>query len=210
MPSRKTILTSLACGEVASWFFLIIFYTLEFQTKAAASFPVLPVEKLAWSVLIVFPLLFLFGLFVAYFLGKFLKVFYQLVKFVEVGVLNTLVDLGILSLLMAVTGIAGGIWYPVFKAISFLTATTNSYFWNKIWTFQKEGFEEAGKEFSEFLIVSGVGLGINVGSASVVVNWIGPQFGLSSDVWGVIGGIIAALCGMTWNFLGYKFLVFNK
>jgi len=144
MPNRKTALTSLACGEVASWFFLIIFYTLEFQNKIVGIFPNLPVNKVAWSVLIVFPLLFLLGLFVAFFLGKFLEVFYQLAKFVEVGVLNTLVDLGILSLLMAVTGIAGGIWYPVFKGASFLTATTNSYFWNKIWTFQKEGFRRSG------------------------------------------------------------------
>jgi len=210
MPNRKTALISLACGEMASWFFLIIFYTLGFQTKLINAFPGLPVEKLAWSVLVVFPLLFLLGLYVAFFLSKFVKVFLQLIKFVEVGVLNTLVDLGVLSLLMSVTGIAGGIWYPIFKGTSFLTATTNSYFWNKIWTFQREGFEEAGKEFSEFLVVSGIGFGINVGSASIVVNLIGPQFGISGDVWGIIGGIVAAVCGMTWNFLGYKFLVFKE
>lgn len=210
MPSKRTALISLACGEVASWFFLIIFYTLDFQAEAVASFPGLPVGKLIWSALVIFPLLFLLGLFIAFFLGRFVKVFYQLAKFVEVGVLNTLVDLGVLSLLMGVTGITGGIWYPIFKGTSFLTATTNSYFWNKIWTFQKEGFEGAGREFSEFLVVSGIGFGINVGSASIVVNWIGPQFGLSGDLWGVIGGIVAAICGMAWNFLGYKFIVFKE
>lgn len=207
---RKNIKTSLACGEVASWFILIIFYTLGLEAKVGPTIFGLSLKGLVWSLLAFLPLLFLLGVMVAFWLAKFYKVFSQFIKFVEVGILNTFVDLGVLSLLMAASGIAGGVWYAIFKGASFLTATSNSYFWNKIWTFQKEGFEQAPREFSEFLMVSGIGLGINVGAASIVVNWIGPQFGLAAEVWGIIGAIIAAICGMTWNFLGYKFFVFKK
>lgn len=206
----RDIKASLACGEVASWFILIIFYTLGLEAKVGPRIFGFSFRGLTWSLLAFLPLLFLLGVIVAFWLASLYKIFSQLIKFVEVGILNTFVDLGVLSLLMAAAGITGGIWYAVFKGLSFLTATFNSYLWNKIWTFQKEGFDESPREFSEFLMVSGIGLVINVSAASIVVNWLGPQFGLAAEVWGIIGAIIAAICGMSWNFLGYKFFVFKK
>jgi putative flippase GtrA len=107
------------------------------------------------------------------------------------------------------TGIASGFSYSLFKSVSFSVAVINSYFWNRIWTFEKGGHGNA-KEFGSFLIVSLIGFAINVGIASLVVNLIGPKFGLSKELWANVGAIIAAFSGMTWNFLGYKLIVFKK
>lgn len=137
-------------------------------------------------------------------------VFFQASKFVLVGILNTLIDLGVLNLLILATGIASGLGYSAFKGISFAVAVINSYFWNKFWTFKSAGTGKAGKEFLQFLVVSTVAFFINVGIASFVVNVIGPQFGTGAKMWANVGAIAATFCAMFWNFMGYKFIVFKK
>lgn len=133
----------------------------------------------------------------------------QAIKFVLVGVLNTLVDLAVLNVLILVSGVSSGFGYSVFKGISFTVAVINSYFLNKFWTFKVQKMGGAKKEFAQFFTVSLIGFGINVGVASLVVNVVGPQFGIAPKIWANIGAICATLVGMTWNFLGYKFIVFK-
>ncbi|MBI2626236.1 MAG: GtrA family protein [Candidatus Nealsonbacteria bacterium] len=133
----------------------------------------------------------------------------QAIKFVLVGALNTLVDLGVLNLLIFTSGISTGFAYSAFKGVSFTVAVINSYFLNKFWTFKGQGGATARKEFTQFFIVSFVGFGINVGVASLVVNIIGPQLGIGDKLWANVGAICATFAAMTWNFLGYKFIVFK-
>ncbi len=132
----------------------------------------------------------------------------QAVKFVLVGGLNTLIDLGVLNLLIFITGIASGSGYSIFKGISFTVAVINSYFLNKLWT-----FKSTGRKFLQFFVVSLIGFGINVGVASLVVNFIGNPFlllGISDKLWANTGALAATFAAMAWNFMGYKFIVFKK
>jgi len=149
-------------------------------------------------------------MFVVSFLGKKFLIIYQAGKFALVGALNTFIDLGILNILIWFTGIATGLWYSVFKGISFLIATINSYFWNKHWTFEKGEKAFAPREFSKFLVVTIVGLGINVGIASIVVNVLGPQWGITAKMWATFGALTATLLAWVWNFFSSKFIVFKK
>ena len=131
----------------------------------------------------------------------------QAVKFVLVGGLNTLIDLGILYLLMKITGIEKGLGWSIFKGVSFTAAVINSYILNKFWTFKATG------SFGKFFIISLIGFAINVGVASLVVNVIGNPFvysGISDKLWAIAGSIIATFCTMAWNFIGYKFIVFKR
>lgn len=132
----------------------------------------------------------------------------QFIKFLLVGVLNTGIDFGVLNLLMFSTGITSGIYYSVFKAISFICSVTNSYIWNKRWTFKK-GKSLEKKEFSKFFIISLMAFGINIGVASVLVNIIGPVGGISPYVWANISALAAAGFTTLINFFGYKYLVFK-
>jgi putative flippase GtrA len=144
---------------------------------------------------------------------KNILVLFQAGKFVLVGILNTLIDLGVLNLLMFLTGITSGLWYSVFKGISFITAVINSYIFNRSWTFKGSGQENKNKEFLQFFIISCIGFGINVGVASLIVNVVANQFvylGFSSKIWANLGALAATGCGMIWNFIGYKFFVFKK
>lgn len=133
----------------------------------------------------------------------------QIAKFVIVGVLNTLVDFGVLNLLIFFTGVASGVSFSVFKGIAFLAAVTNSFLWNKYWTFRATGRVEQ-REAAQFFAVSVVGFFLNVGAASTVVNVIGPQLGLGSTLWANVGAAVGAVISMAWNFIGYKFFVFRK
>ena len=134
---------------------------------------------------------------------------YQFVRFALVGVLNTFVDLIVLNLLIIMTGIGQeGVTYSIFKAISFTVAVVNSYFLNKIWVFRSEK-KKVGAEFSQFLIVSIIGAVINVGIASLVVNYISPII-VPESLWPSVGALAGTAIGLMWNFFGYKLIVFKK
>ena len=161
-----------------------------------------------WTAPLLFPVLAFIGTWVAFFSGKRIPVLFQAAKFLEVGALNTFVDLGVLNLLLFLFQMSSGLAFSLFKGISFAVAVLNSYFWNKHWTFKTKE-ENTRKEFTQFLLVSITGFLVNVGVASVVVNLIGPQFEISQTLWANIGALIATVAAMTWNFLGYKLIVFR-
>ncbi|MFA6973421.1 MAG: GtrA family protein [Parcubacteria group bacterium] len=145
------------------------------------------------------------------------KLIEQFGKFILVGIMNTLVDLFVLNVLMAVTGVVIGVGYSVEKAISFLVAVTFSYFINKHWTFQDKSKEDEGKKMSQFFMVSFVGMLINVTVATVVVTYLQTPINnildlpfLTPQLWGTIGALGGTAIGLFWNFVGYKFWVFKK
>ena len=141
------------------------------------------------------------ALFVAKLLGKFLPVIYQFAKFAAVGSLNSFVDFGLLNLFIVFTDNTSGAPYVIFKAVSFLVATTNSFFWNKFWTFGSGG-TKAGDEAPKFYLVA------IVGWAGVVVNYLNP--GVYGALWANFGALMGIAASFLWNFLGYKFVVFKK
>lgn len=141
----------------------------------------------------------------------------QFGKFILVGIMNTLVDLMILNIEMAITGVVVGAGYSVEKAVSFIFAVTFSYFINKRWTFQDRSKEGEGKKMSQFFAVSFVGMLINVTIATVVVTYLQVPLNnilhlafLTPKLWGTIGALGGTAIGLFWNFIGYKFIVFKK
>ncbi len=196
----------LVIGEVIALIFLAV---SRLGIAKALSLPE-AVDQFALYLPIILPVLSLIGTVIAYFLGKVFPVLFQLAKFVLVGALNTFVDLGILNILILLTGIASGWFYSLFKALSFSFSVINSYFWNKFWTYEHKETKVGGKEFGKFYLVAGIGFILNVGVASLIVNIVGPQFGISAELWANIGAFVAIICVFMWNFLGYKFIVFKK
>ncbi len=149
------------------------------------------------------------GYLVAYWLSRWLPVMIQIVKFGIIGGFNTFFDLGILNTLIFLTGLASGWPYTIFKSISFLAAVTNSYFWNKYWTFKSDS-QVGGEEFMKFLGVNVIGFIINISIASFIVNGIGAPVGVSLSVWANVGALSATFISLFWNFIGMKFIVFRR
>lgn len=153
----------------------------------------------------IFPVLSVIGLYVSYLAGKWRAFIFQIGKFFLVGSLNTFLDLGILNLLIFLTGIAQGIGFSVFKGLAVLIAITNSFFWNKLWTFQAQK-----GSFLQFFIITIIGFFLNVGLASFMVNVVGPVGNINLILWANISALSAVVVTLIWNFLGYKFIVFKK
>lgn len=148
------------------------------------------------------------GFLILNFLSRWLAILRQITKFIIVGGVNTFLDFAVLNFLIAVSGVATGLNFSFFKGISFLVAGTNSYFWNKYWTFESTAKKEL--EFIQFIVISAIGLFINVGVASFIVNNIGAPGAISPTLWANIGALVAVAASLIWNFLGYKFIVFRK
>lgn len=217
---RSDIIAALILGEIASWLIISVVKSLigpELYDKISTLlFVGLPIA---------FPILCLVFLYIAFWIAKKIETIRQAAKFVLVGGLNTLVDWGVLSFLIFVFRDSFGInsydviisifsvtlvYYSLFKGVSFIVATTNSYVWNKLWTFKRKTTEKTGKEFLQFFVVSILGFLINVGIASAVFKFVSPVAGLGTDQWAIISAAVATAISMIWNFLGYKFIVFEK
>lgn len=137
----------------------------------------------------------------------------QIIKFFAVGVMNTGIDLVVLNALMFASGETQGVYYSFFKALSFFAAVVFSYYINKNWTFRDSSSSDSQKKFYQFIAISIIGAFINVGVASLVVNFIKPMIGLgflTGQLWGNIGALCGTAIGLFWNFVGYKFIVFKK
>ena len=198
------ILIVLLIGEAAGWLLFLVINNLELNAFLIKSIPL-------WILPVFFPIFCLIWFLLMSLLSKKNKSFLQIGKFALVGGINFLLDLGVLNLFIFLTSIASGPFYSVFKGASFVVAVINSYLLNKFWTFsdQRQN-KKVTKEFLSFIVVSLIGLFINNIVASFLVNYIGPQAGLSENLWAIIGAIVAAFVGMFWNFVGYKFVVFRK
>lgn len=121
----------------------------------------------------------------------------QVFKFAIVGVINTIIDFGLLNLLVVVFG------WPVIWAntLSFSAAVANSFFMNKYWTFD----ERVGKmhmQFGGFIIVALVGLGLS----DFLVYYFNETIGLHYN-W---AKFISIFIVFAWNFLASKYLIFKK
>ncbi len=163
----------------------------------------------AWLVVLV-PILWVIGVNLGYFLGRWLAFFNQFGKFVAIGFTNAALDFGILNLLIFLTGITGTIWYSVFKITSAAVSMTNSYILNKNWAFEAGKSGGGGMEFIKFISVSLFSLFINVLMASLVVNFIHPVFGINAKGWANIGAVVGSASGLIFNFVGLKLAVFKK
>lgn len=125
-----------------------------------------------------------------------LKTGKQFSKFAVVGVSNTIIDIGLLNLFL--------LWgWNVIAAnsLAFLIAATNSFIWNKYWTFgDQQG--DWRKQLPFYLLVVTVGLGISdafIYLLSVIFHW---------DV--NVVKILSIGAVFLWNFLAPKFLIFKK
>jgi len=132
----------------------------------------------------------------------------QLKRFLLVGCINTILDLGVLNLLIGFTRVGQrGPWFTLFKAVSFSVALVNSYFMNHGWTFRDRTKGRSVVQAGHFVIVSLVGAFLNVSSSSYIATFVPPAAG-AEKYWPTIAALAGAVCGLGCNFIGYRHVVF--
>jgi putative flippase GtrA len=85
---------------------------------------------------------------------------FEFIRFGIVGVLNTIVDFGLLNILMFATKTNTGTGFIIIRTSAFICAVLVSFPLNKDWTF-KDSNEEKRFKFFKFFIVTLVTLVIN-------------------------------------------------
>ena len=145
----------------------------------------------------------------------------QFIKFALVGIMNTVIDFGVYTVLVSFTGVH----YAIAQAISYTCGLLNSYLFNTLWTFREER-QRTAREFLLFVAVNIATLLVSIGILYVFRNFIFPEGNAVTDwmVNGFLGGfitteskaieilskLIAPPITIILNFLGNKIFVFCK
>lgn len=222
--SKKDLIVSLIVGEIAAWLILILAKGLLSEATLNKAFFGVGLTTFFKILPVIFPIVCAVCLYIAYLISKKIAIIYQIAKFILIGGFNTVVDWGILTLaififrnylgtdskdVLIVVFSLSIAYYSLYKSISFVLAAINSYFWNKFWTFKRQTAEKPAKEFLQFFLVTFIGFLINVGIASGIFKLVTPLAGLNDDQWGILAAVLATVISMCWNFIGYKFIVFE-
>lgn len=124
------------------------------------------------------------------------KTIIQFIKFAIVGGVNTGVDWLVYFLVTMIP------WFEisktheaVAKGISFMVAVSNSYVWNRIWTFKSQS-KNIAAEFIKFFLVSLIGLAINTSA------FYGSRQYLNSAE--IISLMLASSSAIFWNFFASR------
>ena len=124
-----------------------------------------------------------------------MKTVKQIFKFGAVGVLNTLVDLGLLNLLVYL-----GMGAVLANTISFSAAAVNSFFWNKFWTFRER--ERAWqRQIVPFILVVTVGLVMS----DLLIYYFHTQMGYNLNLVKIASVVVI----FWWNFFIPKLFIFK-
>ncbi len=164
----------------------------------------------ATSVIAGFFLFANFSMWVAGLIGVRSLALFQFAKYGAAGALSAFIDLGILNIFSLVFKIYSGPLIILFNSIGFLIATTNAYFWNRLWAFKKEGERPNLKEYARFICVTFTGLLLNTGIVYLMTTIIGAPEGISEPAWENIAKFSAIIPNVMWNFIGYKFIIFKS
>lgn len=205
-PLSRDLGSAFLLGAMASLFASIVAKNLDFLGNSYGGITLsIPL------IFILFIVLCISGIIVARLFKGRIPVLYKFGKFGETGGLNWLVDLGVMNLLIMITGIAGGIYFAIFKAVSFAAAATNSFFWNKYWVFSGAKKQKESQEVGKFALATLMGMALNVAVAYCIATFAPDIFsGISEKSWANIATIIGSLTGMMFNFVVYKIWVFKN
>ncbi len=122
-------------------------------------------------------------------------------RYFVVGVSNVIIDFGLLNLFLY-------LHFNLYLSISFsfLVAATNSYFFNRNWTFQDRKDRRIGRQYAIFVLVSIVGLLLNNLLVYIFLKYI---FFTSLVVTANVAKLAAIGFVTVWNYSINRFFVFR-
>ena len=126
-----------------------------------------------------------------------MEIFFRIIKFGLTGLLGMAIDFGATWLFKEKIKINK----YIANAIGFSLAVTNNYFINRIWTFQSTN-PHLGTEFTKFVFVSLVGLGLNT---YIIYLFHQRKNGINF----YLAKFFAVLIVFVWNFLANWLFTFR-
>lgn len=136
------------------------------------------------------------------------SVIMEIIRYGLVGAVSTVIDMGLLNIGKKLLG--WPVWLDV--AIGFIGGTVNGYYMNSRWTFKYNTRGQEGIKFTQFAIVSAIGLGLT----ELIVNGYIVLIGASLNLAGHIvseyntGKLIAVVLVFAWNYIANKLWTFKS
>ena len=118
----------------------------------------------------------------------------KFVKFGLVGVLNTLINWIIFTMLNFM-----GVYYIIANVIAYVIATINSYTWNSRWVFKYNGKDQK-ETTTKFILLNLAGLALNTMILYLLVDLIGLNKLISLVITTVIVMVINYIVNKIWVF----------
>ena len=142
----------------------------------------------------------------------FIKQFFDIKfwKFIMVGILNTIVGMGLQFLFFNLCG--WGEW--ISSIVGYILGSILSYFLNKYFTFKNT--EKGWKPVAKFALNIAICYGLAYGIAIPVTKWICvansiAMFGLEVNVFADYGSMIVGSClFVAFNYIGQRFFAFKE
>ena len=129
----------------------------------------------------------------------------QFIKFGIVGASSTVVNFAILNLMMIV--FHQGRY--VAETIAFLVSVVNGYAWNNRWTFKEAQAKAVHTQFGQFLLVSAVGLVLNLLIIRLISVPLEHDFSCSVIKATNISQLIATGVVVFWNYFANRHWTFK-
>lgn len=124
----------------------------------------------------------------------------QLTRFVGVGVVSAVVDLGLLMILMA-----AGLTHTPAKALSFVAGTITAYSLNRIWTFQAD---HSTRRLAAVIVLYLLTFVLQVGIFAAIFP---PLRDATSVLWAQVAGFVVAQgVATTVNFVVQRSVIFAR
>lgn len=207
--TKKDFWLAILAGEASAWLSLPILKNLKIFDILAERGINATGFSFFWIIFV--PIGAISALNFFYFLAKYKNRigFFQLGKYGIIGVLNTTLNAGVYNFFIFITNIASGLMLDLFFVIAFIITVTNSFLWNKFWSFEDNEIKNIKTEAMKFFGVSAVVATINAVILHIIVNVIGAPVGMDIKIWANIAlgfTIISAFLG---NFFSYKYIVFS-
>lgn len=124
----------------------------------------------------------------------------QLTRFVAVGVVSAVVDLGLLMLFMGL-----GLSHTPAKALSFVAGTLTAYSLNRVWTFQAE---HSSRRLAAVIALYLLTFVLQVGLFAAVFPPLRDALGVLGAQ--VVGFVVAQGVATTVNFVVQRSLIFAR
>ncbi|KLN58234.1 GtrA family protein [Variovorax paradoxus] len=124
----------------------------------------------------------------------------QFLSFAVVGVIGLVVDVAVLYLMAPLLG-----WYGA-RVVSFLTAATTTWAFNRRYTFAARASAEGAiwREYLGYLVTMLAGAVLNYGAYVLTLHWVEGRWAAA------LGVAIGSIAGMGANFLSARYLVFRS
>ena len=120
-----------------------------------------------------------------------------------------MLDAAILNFFLVATKLTAGLPQTGFKGVSFVLGIISKLPAEQALDIFRRFKKDTKKEIYQFILISGVGFFLNVGLDYVFVNMLDSFWNMKPILWAQFSAVMAGAITMSWNFLGYKFIVFK-